>query len=124
MPFDSNALVRQPKPVAADSTLADRPIRCSVCRTPVTSARQRTQRGGGFDHRLVNPAGIRFHVGCFNAAPGCRAPGEATYQHSWFPGYAWKIAVCGGCGAQLGWSYDGAGDAFFGLILDRLRETE
>jgi hypothetical protein len=37
----------------------------------------------------------------------------------------WRLALCGGCRAHLGWNFRGDKDAgFFGLILDRLREAD
>jgi len=32
----------------------------------------------------------------------------------------WQIADCGACGVHLGWSFTGASERFYGLILDRL----
>ena len=34
------------------------------------------------------------------SAPG---PPQQSTEHSWFPGYAWTIALCTRCGAHLGW---------------------
>ena len=71
-------------------------------------------------HHRTNPAGVAFTFGCFSAAPGAEPVGEATGRHSWFPGYAWRLALCWGCGTHLGWQFEGAEPTFFGLILDRL----
>lgn len=30
----------------------------------------------------------------------------AFEEHSWFPGYAWRLAVCPQCGAHVGWSFE------------------
>lgn len=69
---------------------------------------------------FVNPHGHVFEVGCF-ATAHVRSIGPASHFFSWFPGYAWRVALCPGCGAHLGWAYgDDAG--FFGLILPRLVE--
>ncbi len=101
-----------------------RPIRCAHCGQPVSTADQRIDQAGAYEHRFENPAGIVFRIGCFRHAPGCRWVGEATLEWTWFPGHAWSVALCTKCGTHLGWSYGpgGTGDAFYGLILDRLAE--
>ena len=96
-----------------------RAIRCAACRHPVTTERERVEVHGAHEHRRVNPSGLDFHVGCFARAPGCAAQGEPTQHWTWFPGYAWRIALCACCGAHLGWAFSGAG-TFHGLILARL----
>lgn len=78
---------------------------------------------GAHRHTLCNPHGLVFEIGCFTEAPGCATVGGASEFFSWFPGYAWRIAVCRGCTAHLGWAY-GSGPAFWGLISDRLVEPE
>lgn len=100
-------------------------IRCAHCGQPVSSADQRIDQGGAHEHRFENPAGIVFRIGCFRRAPGCRPAGEATLAWTWFPGHPWALALCRNCATHLGWSYGpgGAGDAFYGLILDRLSES-
>lgn len=100
------------------------PIRCGHCGQRVTTTDQRTDQAGAHEHRFENPARIVFRIGCFRRAPGCRAVGEATLAWTWFPGHAWSVALCTRCGAHLGWSYapGATGDAFHGLILDRLSE--
>lgn len=30
----------------------------------------------------------------------------AFEEHSWFPGYAWRLAVCPQCGAHMGWTFE------------------
>ncbi len=101
-----------------------RPIRCAHCGQQVSTAGQRIEQAGSHAHRFENPAGIVFRIGCFRHAPGCRRAGEATHAWTWFPGHAWSMALCIKCGTHLGWSFGpgGAGDAFYGLILDRLAE--
>ena len=92
---------------------------CRFCLEPVTDNSQKTTSLGRFVHCRTNPAGFTFEFGCYADAPGCSTVGEATTEHTWFPGHSWKLAVCRSCGEHLGWSF--RGDAsFYGLILDRL----
>ena len=118
-----------PAPVLSerDQPAVDEPgerfLRCRTCGLPVTRTRDRVEVHGKHAHALFNPAGILFEVGCFAAAPGCRFEGEFTPEFSWFPGYAWRYALCRRCGAHLGWEYRGAAGGFAGLILTELRES-
>ncbi len=103
----------------------DHELLCVDCAHPITRESARIEHGGAHAHTFVNPAGIRFCIGCFTDAPGVRTVGEETDELTWFPGFAWTIAVCGGCGGLAGWRYRGPDrDTFYGLILDRLREGE
>jgi hypothetical protein len=83
---------------------------------------------GAHEHRFMNPAGVLFHIGCFAPAMGCTIVGPDSLEYPWFPGFAWRYAMCGSCGQHLGWHFRQRGedehDAFFGLILDRLRQAE
>ena len=99
-------------------------IVCRACGTPVTTAGLRRTAAGAHRHVFHNPHGIVFEVGCFSAAPGAVPEGPATTEFTWFPGHAWRVALCRGCAAHLGWRFSGGGDAFWGLILPRLAEEE
>lgn len=78
---------------------------------------------GAIEHRVRNPHGFAFHIGCFKNAEGCRADGAAaTHAYTWFPGYAWRLARCGKCGLHLGWFYTAGDSVFYGLILNRLTD--
>jgi len=98
-----------------------RAIRCRACGRAITTSAERTSISGAHEHTRFNPSGFVFRFGCFRAAPGCVAAGEPTGDDSWFTGYRWSYALCGGCGVHLGWRFDGSGD-FFGLVLERLVE--
>ena len=100
-------------------------ILCAHCGQTVSTSSQRIDCAGAHEHRFENPAGFAFRIGCFRHAPGCRCVGEATLEWTWFPGHAWSVALCRRCGQHLGWGYGpgATGDAFFGLILDRLAEA-
>lgn len=97
-----------------------RRLLCAACGRPITEEGAAAQYGGAHEHLFTNPAGIGFRIGCFHHAPGCTEAGPPTAEYTWFAGYRWRFALCGGCGAHLGWSYRGP-HHFFGLILDRLR---
>jgi hypothetical protein len=103
-----------------DRSKHERRLFCAACRNPITHQDERISVHGGHAHTGTNPAGYTFHIGCFREAAGCATQGWASLEHTWFPGYAWQIAICARCGAQLGWRYQGSADRFYGLILDRL----
>lgn len=110
-----------PAPTRAldDDSAAERAIACAACRHPITHASARIEKNGRHHHTCVNPAGFVFHIGCFAAAPGAVAHGTPTEAHSWFAGYRWRFASCGGCSQHLGWCFVDE-DAFWGLIRAHL----
>lgn len=95
-------------------------LRCAACGHVVSDESQRMDVGGSHEHTRTNPSGITFHIGCFRAAPGCRAVGQSTFEHTWFNGFAWEVSVCAACGQHLGWRFRGTSEGFHGLILARL----
>jgi hypothetical protein len=96
---------------------------CAQCGQPITAAHWRMAVAGAHNHVFANPHGQVFEIGCFSSAPGCVAVGPATQDFSWFSGTIWQVAVCASCGLHLGWRYvRDNGGAFYGLILDRLRQ--
>lgn len=107
----------------APDSLRDRNLRCRACGHGITRSQDRIDVNGAQVHSFTNPAGIRFRIGCFREAQGGREIGEATGEYTWFPGYRWRIMLCGRCGSHLGWGFhsDG-GDRFCGLVLDRLSD--
>lgn len=104
----------------AETSAREPVLFCARCRRAITEERERIAMGGATEHDVVNPHGFRFHIGCFRRAPGCASVGPATTEHTWFAGYAWRIAQCGQCHTHLGWHYTAESHSFFGLILDRL----
>jgi hypothetical protein len=97
-------------------------LRCAGCGTAIADLAHRIEIAGAHRHVFVNPHGHVFDVGCF-ASADVRPIGPASDFFSWFPGYAWRVAICNGCGAHLGWTY-GERAGFVGLILPRLVEDE
>lgn len=98
-----------------------RAIRCRACGRAITTSAERISAQGAHEHTRFNAYGSVFRFGCFRAAPGCLAAGEPTAEDSWFTGYRWSYALCGGCGEHLGWRFEGEG-GFFGLVLEKLVE--
>jgi len=113
------------RPEASPAAKPEKAIRCQACGFVVTSTRHRIVVQGNHEHRFMNPGGFLYHIGCFSEAVGCLTVGPASGEYPWFPGLLWRLALCGGCRAHLGWNFRGDKDAgFFGLILDRLREAD
>jgi hypothetical protein len=98
-------------------------ICCRFCLHGITSSVERISLSGAHRHTFANPHGIVFEIGCFRNAPGCIARGPVTSEFSWFAGYGWRLALCGGCQSHLGWRFQG-GESFFGLILSHLIEVD
>jgi hypothetical protein len=110
----------QPKGV-----LPRRRLLCASCRHPVTDTAKCIVVQGAHEHVRTNPHGYTFRFGCFSVAPGCTPAGIPTPEWSWFPGYHWRLAVCGRCSAHLGWAFRGAeASEFFALVLNRLVPAE
>ena len=110
-----------------DESASDKPkkiLACALCKAEITSDKNRIGMKGGHEHRFFNPHGIVYHIGCFQDAPGCRPSGPISGEFSWFPGYNWRIVCCFRCENHLGWSFEGGGAPFYGLILDRLASLE
>ena len=99
-----------------------RAIRCAACGQVVTDESLRIERLGRHVHMCSNPAGVEFAVACFASAQGLSVASNPSREWSWFPGYAWQIELCDGCGTHLGWKYTSVDGSFHGLIVDRLRE--
>lgn len=98
-------------------------ILCRDCLYPITRPAERISVQGQHHHTFANPHGIVFEIGCFRNAPGCGYVGAATDEFTWFAGYRWRVCVCAACLTHLGWLFEAAsGEAFHGLILDRLIE--
>jgi hypothetical protein len=105
-----------------DRARSERAIVCAACGAAITSPIHRMAIHGAHEHRFMNPAGVLFHIGCFAHAVGCTIIGPDSLEYPWFPGFAWRYAMCGACGQHLGWHFRETRepDGFFGLILDRL----
>ncbi len=94
---------------------------CISCLKLITSGDQRTRMGENHEHTFFNPGGFMFKIGCFRDAPGSVPQGIPTEEFTWFKGFSWCLAQCGGCFQHIGWHYlrNDQGD-FWGLILNML----
>lgn len=97
---------------------------CRKCGQAITGEDKRIVVAGSHRHTFFNPAGIVYGLGCFSEAKGCALVGPRSPEFSWFAGCLWQVALCRGCGNHLGWHFLGDGQAFYGLILAELVETE
>ncbi|EPR44293.1 hypothetical protein dsx2_1654 [Desulfovibrio sp. X2] len=121
---------------AAPGGGGDRFLRCGSCGHTLAPAGARIEAFGAHVHVFSNPAGLVYELGCFAGVFGAQGEGPFVAQFSWFPGYAWQVAVCGGCRAHLGWLYRPEGSfalppeiggitgfgGFWGLILGHVDE--
>ena len=100
-------------------------IICRQCRQAITRSEERFSIQGAHRHTFANPHGLVFEIGCFKNAIGCGYAGPASDEFTWFAGYRWRVCFCSSCMTHLGWLFTSTGgDAFHGLILERLLELE
>ncbi|MBP6630715.1 MAG: hypothetical protein KA297_14875 [Kofleriaceae bacterium] len=99
-------------------------VRCRSCDHVLSQRAEACAQGGAHRHTFVNPGGFVFEVVLYRAAPGAHVSGDLDPAFSWFPGWAWQFAGCGGCTTHVGWRFVPiAGDhapTFHGLIADRI----
>jgi hypothetical protein len=100
-------------------------ILCRQCGQIIGRPEDRIAVNGAHQHAFANPHGIIFEIACFQTVTGCGYVGETSTEFTWFPGYSWRIIICGNCLTHLGWlfSADG-GHHFFGLVLDYIVSIE
>jgi hypothetical protein len=113
---------KQEKKTEADAGTDDA-IYCAKCGHLLTWMRWAVDIGG-HERVFINPAGRVFRIACFRETPGARDEGRPTEEFTWFPGYAWNLAICLGCGVHLGWRFEGTAmpPVFFGLIKTALTQ--
>ena len=97
-------------------------LRCVECHNPITRQSDRIAVNEKHQHVFANPHGYIYRIGCFGQASGCGAGGGESSEFTWFPGYTWRVALCGQCLTLLGWSFRSRESLFFGLIVDKLVE--
>ncbi len=118
---DRAAPVVVPAQTSDEDERAERVVRCVECDHPVAHDRDRVEVDGRHDHVFTNPHGYTFHIACFGDAFGATEAGEPSAEWAWFVGTEWRLAVCGGCFAHLGWSFRGDTRQFWGFVVQRIR---
>jgi hypothetical protein len=98
-------------------------IRCRLCEEHITDGQSGIYHNGNHIHCERNPGGHKFRFATYQDAPGCLTIGEASFEHSWFSGYNWQIALCRSCSEHLGWLFSG-NSRFYGLIIDKLIDED
>jgi hypothetical protein len=100
---------------------------CRTCGDTIASVDAVLPRG---EAPLVfaNPGGLVFELVLLRTARGLALVGPMTLEHTWFAGYAWRVALCAGCATHLGWRYqavepDRSPGVFLGLLRAELIET-
>jgi peptide methionine sulfoxide reductase MsrB len=99
----------------------DDAVRCLVCDHRITERAYGILRSEAHEHTFVNPHGIVHTIGCYSSAPGCMHVGPIVDAFSWFPGFAWQVALCERCQTHLGWVFRCNAEQFHGLILAALK---
>jgi len=98
-------------------------ICCAGCNTEISQTSCLFDQGGkGYKQEHVNPHGYH-HVIITVTGITCRPDqinwdSNETDEHTWFPGYKWKIIYCNRCSRHLGWRFRSANAdprIFFGL---------
>jgi hypothetical protein len=100
---------------------------CAACGTKITDPSAVFGPGGAPSVQVfTNPAGKVCRVMTVLRAESLLLAGPAVSEYSWFPGWAWRIALCARCGAHLGWRFEaeagGSPPLFFGLLVSALVE--
>jgi len=113
----------------AESERTDEHVRylCRACRTPITDGSAVFGPAGAPPVQVfTNPDGRVCQVLTVARAEPLVLVGPTTSEYTWFPGYAWRIALCGRCTLHLGWRYEaeqgGSPPCFYGLLVSELEE--
>ncbi|CAG4942173.1 unnamed protein product [Parnassius apollo] len=60
----------------------------------------------GVHSNYTNLGGYMHDIVTVSRASNTHLSGRPSREYSWFPGYAWTIAVCASCMAHVGWRFD------------------
>ena len=98
--------------------------KCAVCQTKITKDKYLCAVNSDSPFQsFMNPGGFYFDVITFLECESIIDVPGASFEHTWFHGYAWRIIGCAKCSQHLGWSFESAAKKpprFYGLIRDRL----
>ncbi len=107
---------------AAGAAEVARSLRCRRCERVVASADQVfSLPGSPAVGAYANAFGLLREVVAVRDAEGLVLDAISSTELTWFAGYAWRIACCGGCTSHLGWRYEAVEPerepaAFYGLL--------
>jgi cereblon len=88
--------------------VASSALRCAVCQAPLACTQHKlTMTEQEQDTMFVNPFGATHGLTCVSKIFSHRLlyQGPPSTTFSWFPGYAWTMFLCKGCGVHLGWRF-------------------
>ncbi|XP_058785241.1 uncharacterized protein LOC131660116 [Vicia villosa] len=81
-------------------------VRCKICQTTIAKRSDMlVMSNEGPLGAYVNPDGYVHEIMTLYKANGLALMGPAVTEYSWFPGYAWTIAICTTCRTQMGWLF-------------------
>jgi hypothetical protein len=100
-------------------------LRCAACGLDVADASAVFAAApGGPVQAFVNPSGFVWEILTLREVRHLAAVGPSSRFFTWFPGYAWRVALCLGCGRHLGWAWEavagGEPVSFWGLIRSEI----
>jgi len=102
-------------------------LSCDKCSTIVADKNDlfSLSKRGPMD-AYVNPQGHVHETVTFYKAQNISLHGRSSTEYSWFPGYAWTVAICKRCRNHLGWKFkaskkDLVPRKFWGLTRASLR---
>jgi cereblon len=98
---------------------------CYLCKTKITEKKYIIKVSGNTPyHSFINPYGFSYNVITVSYCEMVREDSVPVSEHTWFPGYAWRILSCAHCSEHLGWRFISVKEkiptSFYGLIRDKL----
>ena len=92
---------------ASTQTTALRKLCCVNCGVEIASKSDVYTVPGaeGTTGAYVNPQGYVHQTVTLRSASNIMLMGSPEARDSWFPGFAWTIAYCSGCGNHMGWRF-------------------
>jgi len=112
--------VQEPREKLEEDAAFDQVVRCRMCGHLITHGIEAFSINGSHEHVFANPHGLVFETVCYKRAMGCVVTGVPSKEFTWFSGYEWQIALCGGCFSHLGWRFISSTSSFFCLISHHL----
>jgi len=98
--------------------------KCAACFTEITKDKFLCSVNSDSPFQsFMNPNGFYFDVITFIECQSVIDIPYSTFEHTWFPGYSWRIIGCAKCSQHLGWGFEAAKKTpakFYGLIRDKL----